>query len=110
MKIEIKGLFKKSVLVGLIVSVSLLILNSIIRHSFFPEVKFENALIYYLFYVILVILISLLMGWLYYIIKRVEFVKNIIYLILGILILIYIFIILVLLYILNFIISFLRPF
>lgn len=110
MDMELKEIFKKSALVGLIVSIVLLVLNSIIRSSFFPEVRFENALLYYTSYTILIILISLVVGWLYSLIKRAEFAKNVMYIILGILIIIYISVALVLLYILNFIISFARAF
>lgn len=110
MDTELKEVFKKSILIGFLVSLILLVLNSLIRPLFFPQVKFENALLYYVFYIILIILLSLIVGWFYYIIKRSRFAKSITYTILGILILISLLGALVLLYILNFIISFLRPF
>lgn len=111
MEKELKGVLKKSMVFGFLVSLILLVLNSIIRPAFFPQVEFENALLYYVFYMILIILIFLLVGWFYYIIiKRSRFAKSITYTILGILILISMLVALVLLYILNFIISFSRPF
>lgn len=110
MDTELKRVLKKSLLFGFLVSLILLVLNSIIRPFFFPQVKFENALLYYVSYIILIILMSLIIGWFYYIIKHSKFAKSITYTILSILVFISILIALVLLYIVNFIISFSRSF
>ena len=107
---KLKIIFKKYSLIGFVASLVLLILNSFIRTNFFPPVEFARSLVYYVPFVIITTLISLVMGFVSYKLANKNLSKNVNRAVLSILILLSFLITMFLLYVMNFALSFLGSF
>lgn len=96
---------------GLIISVLLIIINLTLRPYFFPNVKFENSVIFYLIFIVVVILLSIVFGYAHQLLTSKTKSKNVLYYLLFVGgIILYLILILVILFFINIFISFNRSF
>ena len=105
-----KIMLKKYSIYGIMISIVLILLNFIIRNSFFPYVGFGRSIIYYLIYTIASIFISIIFGSFYELLKSKLVNKLLHYTVLTFMIIIYFSLLLIILFIINVFISFNRPF
>ena len=86
MVLDSKKILKKYVFYGFVVSIFSMLLNFVIRPNFFPYVKFENSIMYYLIYIVIATIISIIYGFLYELLKSKISNKYLYYIVLTLII------------------------